>query len=379
MPGLKALQLGHTGITDAGLAKLTDATAIETLDLGSTQITDAGLAHLSGLQNLRMLSLFRTNITDAGLKHFGDLKNLRSITLNGTSVTEQGVRELQEVLPSCNIQWDARMSRPSIASLPGQPRRAASAQPSESGVQKIRSDADLEKLVARASEIRSISVFNGMLTTKGANRLKEFPELRLLFLRDSFIDDSVYEAISDLPNLSSLFIAGSRVGDSGLLHVAKLPKLQQLELSQTAVTPDGLLVLENAPSLRELNLMGRQFDDKSLENLKVVRSLRELSIHGGSISDEGLKHLCDFPVLETFAVSCQELPGQASQITDKGMESIAKTKISRLFIARVAITDAGLKHLESMTTLRSLTLKDTDVTTEGLEALQKALPALRVR
>ncbi len=124
--------------------------------------------------------------------------------------------------------------------------------------------------------------------------------------------------------------------------------------------------------------MGRQFDDKTLENLSKLRFLRQLAIHGGAVTDEGLKYLIDYPQLESFVVSCPEIPAQVPQITDKGLESIAKTKISRLFIARAAITDAGLKHLETMTTLRSLTLRDTDVTTEAMESLEKALPALRV-
>ena len=180
------------------------------------------------------------------------------------------------------------------------------------------------------------------------------------------------------PSLTHLSLNDSRTGDSGLAHVAKLPRLQRLELSQTVVTSVGLRVLENAPSLQELTLGGRQFDDQTLENLRQLRYLKNLAIHGGSVTDEGLKYLIDYPQLESFVVSCPEMPAQAPQITDTGLESIGKTKISRLFIARAAITDAGLKHLEKMTTLRSLTLTDTEVTPEGIGSLEKALPAVRI-
>ena len=166
-------------------------------------------------------------------------------------MTKAGVEELQAALPSCNIRWDAGRTPAPRTPVSGRSTRPAIAVPADSGVQNVRSDADLEKLIQRANEIRSISVSMGMLTPEGAKRLKEFPSLQLLFFSSSFIDDSV-------------------------------------------------------------------------------------------------------------------------------LESIAKTKISRLFIVRAAITDAGLKHLETMTTLRSLTLRDTDVTTEGMESLEKALPALRV-
>ena len=98
----------------------------------------------------------------------------------------------------------------------------------DSGVQNIRSDADLDKLVARASDIRAISVSQGMLTPEGAKRLKEFPSLQLLFFNDSFIDDSVLEAISDLPKSGPSVTQRPGVGDSGLVHVAKLPRLRRI-------------------------------------------------------------------------------------------------------------------------------------------------------
>ena len=66
---------------------------------------------------------------------------------------------------------------------------------------KFRSDAYLDKLAARASDIRAISVSQGMLTPEGAKRLKEFPRCSCCFFNGSFIDDSVLEAISDHPNL----------------------------------------------------------------------------------------------------------------------------------------------------------------------------------
>ncbi len=124
--------------------------------------------------------------------------------------------------------------------VPGRPTRPALAESADSGVQNVRSDADLDKLVERASDIRAIAVTKGMLTPEGAKRLKEFPNLQLLFFNSSFIDDSVLESISDLPNLAHLSLNDSRIGDAGLVHVAKLPKLRKLDLWQTTVTSDGL-------------------------------------------------------------------------------------------------------------------------------------------
>ncbi len=176
LPELKSLELGSTGITDAGLAKLAGVSKMQTLGVGNTQITDAGLAHLRGFEDLRMLTLAGTNVTDEGLQHLRGLKHLWSLSLNGTSVTKAGVEELQAALPSCNIRWDATRTPAPRTPVPGRPTRPAIAEPADSGVQNVRSDADLEKLIQRANEIRSISVSMGMLTPEGAKRLKEFPK-----------------------------------------------------------------------------------------------------------------------------------------------------------------------------------------------------------
>ena len=43
------------------------------------------------------------------------------------------------------------------------------------------------------------------------------------------------------------------------------------------------------------------------------------------------------------------------------------------------VTDAGLVHLKGMTDLRSLDLRNTEVTAEGVKALQAALPECRIQ
>ena len=62
--------------SDATLACLEAASALESLDVGETSISDAGVAHLAGLHNLQRFGASGTAITDAGLAHLRDLSNL---------------------------------------------------------------------------------------------------------------------------------------------------------------------------------------------------------------------------------------------------------------------------------------------------------------
>jgi hypothetical protein len=57
LPGLKALDLYHTQITDAGVAHLKNLCNLRILIVAETRVTDAGLAHLKGLTRLDHLDL----------------------------------------------------------------------------------------------------------------------------------------------------------------------------------------------------------------------------------------------------------------------------------------------------------------------------------
>ena len=47
----RSLDLGETGVTDAGLERLTESTNLERMDPFGTRVTDAGLTHLRRLKN----------------------------------------------------------------------------------------------------------------------------------------------------------------------------------------------------------------------------------------------------------------------------------------------------------------------------------------
>jgi hypothetical protein len=87
---LEWLLLDSDQISDAGVRRIANLTALGRLDLGSQQITDDGIAALQRLSNLRWLALRRTQVTPAG------------------------VERLRQALPNCQIQWE----RPSFRGTP---------------------------------------------------------------------------------------------------------------------------------------------------------------------------------------------------------------------------------------------------------------------
>jgi hypothetical protein len=65
---LRSLNLGDTGITDAGVKQLRAFPNLESLDFGFLDITDAALGELPSLKKLRSLDLACPSITDVGVR-----------------------------------------------------------------------------------------------------------------------------------------------------------------------------------------------------------------------------------------------------------------------------------------------------------------------
>ena len=89
-----AVDLGGSGITDAGLKHFAGLTQLKTLDLHDTKVTDAGLESLKSLHHLQMLFLHQTTVTDAGLERLKGLTQLQWLCLSKTHVTDAGLKHL---------------------------------------------------------------------------------------------------------------------------------------------------------------------------------------------------------------------------------------------------------------------------------------------
>ncbi|MBI3865865.1 MAG: hypothetical protein HY290_28660 [Planctomycetia bacterium] len=95
LASLHGLALSHTRVTDEGLASLKGLAGLSELALDETRVTDAGLAHLQGLTGLRYLSLKNTRVSDGGLDHLNGLSRLETLVLDETEVTDTGLAHLK--------------------------------------------------------------------------------------------------------------------------------------------------------------------------------------------------------------------------------------------------------------------------------------------
>lgn len=138
-----------------------------------------------------------------------------------------------------------------------------------------------------------------------------------------------------------LLLAGSNISDRGIEVLHKAPHMAVLELSHTNVTGASLRVIGGLKELEGLFLRYVVVMDDDLIHLK-GSDLRVLDLAGTLVTDAGLQHLLAVPELE------------------------------HLFLDDAAVTDRGLAIVQKMANLRSLRVRGTAVTAQGVLALKAA-------
>ena len=93
-PAIYWLDLGETGVTDAGLGAVAAMKNLRRLQLDRTAITGTGLSALAGLSHLETLNLHGTRIADADLAALESLPRLRSLYLWQTHVSAEAAARL---------------------------------------------------------------------------------------------------------------------------------------------------------------------------------------------------------------------------------------------------------------------------------------------
>lgn len=76
---------------------------VRALDLRHSAVTDAGLRHLAKLKQLEWLWLDNSQSTDSGLSHLYGLDSLQTIVLDLNATDIELVRVLRETLVDCRI------------------------------------------------------------------------------------------------------------------------------------------------------------------------------------------------------------------------------------------------------------------------------------
>jgi hypothetical protein len=162
------------------------------------------------------------------------------------------------------------------------------------------------------------------------------------------------------------------IADNDLAALRGLPNLKHLILDYCPITDAGLRHVGRAPSLLSLSLTRTDVTDAGLAELSGVIGLEELRLDETAITDAGLVHVATFPQLRSLSL-------YRTGVTDAGLASLTGLYfLERLSLDETRVTNRGLRGLARFPYLNELKVWKTHVTPAGIEALQKALPKLRV-
>ena len=105
LPAISTLWMENSHLTDAGIEPLLRGNRLTDLTITGSRMTDAGLDHLASLTSLWRLRLDRSAITDAGLARLKSLKSLKILSLTETKLTDSSVETLAgfQSLKSLNL------------------------------------------------------------------------------------------------------------------------------------------------------------------------------------------------------------------------------------------------------------------------------------
>ncbi len=237
------------------------------------------------------------------------------------------------------------------------------------------------------------SIFDVNLAGKGAGNdavadACELEYLRVLNLKDAKITDDGLKPLANCDYLQSLDIWNTPVTDAGLAHVGAVETLKHLRMRKCDnVTNEGLAVLEKLGNLEELDIRYTNVDDAGMVYVGKVKTLKNLKLQGNQVTDAGLVHVEGLKQLERL-----DLWGE-SKYSDELFDHIEGLPLVQLEIDQTRTTLDGLKRLKGfpklqilnvydllvndeilavigeMKGMRSLNLRNTVITTDGMQHL----------
>lgn len=263
-------------------------------------------------------------------------------------------------------------------------------------------DADLP-VVARYLQLLpaldTVDLSYNRLTGQTLDGLGQLDRLSTLYLNGNPLDDASLAVIGRLTGIRNLDISDTPASDAGIQKLAANQNLVELSLQQTGITDASAAVLGTISNLAVLRLYWTNVSDASLGELRGLAHLRHLQVCGTKITLSGLTEGGGFGALQTISIygmgetiiddralgslakleSLRELVPYESELAEHGLEETTGIVIVRA-LSRVNVTDAGLKALEPLKTLRILEIDSPhEFSAEAIASLRNALPSAQIK
>jgi hypothetical protein len=223
-------------------------------------------------------------------------------------------------------------------------------------------------------KLSSLSLPNA-IDAETVKHLRTCPRLATLTLGYREITAAELEILAGWKSLRKLTVVHAKLSDEALQGFSKLETLEELHLMDCDLKDDRLKHLRGSAKLAYLALPRNEIDGPGLEHLAKLK-LKKLGLEFNNISDKTLPHLSQLITVENLALS------YCRGVTDKGIQSGTLQKMTNLkqlgLRGMKLVTDASLDDLVKFGHLEHITIRETKISTEGVEKLKKAMPKTEV-
>lgn len=306
--------------------------------------------------NPASLDLNHSQITDMSIPSIVAIKGLQSLNLHGTKISRIGLRQLANAPTLRELSLESTKSSPSDLSL--------------------------------VADIKTLTTLNLERTNTDDSTLEaiaKLPRLHRLILRDCPITDKGIKFLSQCHNLTELDLTGTNVGDEGLQALSSL-RFSELKLSDTRVTGRGLQSLSAMNTLSSLTLRHLKIADSDLAFLP-TGCIDGLDLSSTSIGDEGAKQLVRLKTVSSLNLQATNITDAAvsainalkdisyldvdgTKISDKFLYELNLPELQALDFGMCHVSDAGIKSLVRMKTLRNINATRTLISDAAISALE---------
>jgi Leucine-rich repeat (LRR) protein len=168
-----------------------------------------------------------------------------------------------------------------------------------------------------------------------------------------------------------LVLSGDDINDHNIGRLRVFPRLGTLMLFQTPVTDAGLVTLQHLPALRDLTIIGSQLTDLGLRNISFVERLNNIEIWSFAsekmaITDRGLGHLQSLAGIRGLGFWGASIRGDGLALLRKPEQLV------QLRLDGCEVTDGNMVNLKDMIALSHLSLAGNRIDGTGLECVAGA-------
>jgi 5-hydroxyisourate hydrolase-like protein (transthyretin family) len=233
--------------------------------------------------------------------------------------------------------------------------------------------------VKQFPELKRLFLKKGQATDEGLKHLVGLKKLEVFYAWDAHhLSDAGVRHLSGLKILKNIHISNSKIGDGALKVFSQLPNVERLSLQGNEFTDAGVPHLKNLTSLKSLWMgLGKSaFTDEACDSLGEMTSLEELSLQRCAVTDAGIRKLSQLTGLKKLYLGGTD-PDEPKGITDESVGVLTQFgKLESLMISKCRFTDEGTRKLAALPDLKQLSLSGSAVTRETIVELKEKYPEI---